>query len=264
MSEQTLQFTLRQCWHEVTRPKALVATLVIGFVIGLSGPFGTFETMQPAFRVFYWLLVALCTFCVGWMNALLIAVYSPLHKLGMFQSFAIAGLIGGIPIFLTVQLIALLLGIGSSSSWSELGILLIYCTAINVCICVMIAWFSSGDEQAEDKAAAVGTAPPALLKRLPIGSRGQLSHLSMQDHYVEVFTDKGSALVLMRLADAIAETRPLAGVQIHRSHWVALEGVASTRRARDRHIVVMKNGDELPISRSALARARDAGLLPGT
>lgn len=262
MSEPTLQFTLRQWWHEVTRPKALVATLVIGFVVGLSGPFGTFETMQPGFRVFYWLLVAFGTFCVGWLNALFIAVYSPLHKLGVFQSFAIAGLIGGVPIFLTVQLIALLLGIGSSNSWSELGILLGYCTVINVCICVLVAWFSSGDGQEEDLAGAAANTPPALLKRLPIASRGQLSHLSMQDHYVEVFTDKGSALVLMRLADAILETRPLSGVRIHRSHWVAFESVASTRRERDRHIVVMKNGDELPISRSALARARDAGLLP--
>ena len=101
-----------------------------------------------------------------------------------------------------------------------------------------------------------------LLKRLPIELRGNLSHLSMQDHYVDIVTDKGSKLVLLRLADAIAETEPVPGLQIHRSHWVAPGcGCPHPPCEGDRHFVELKDGAVLPISRSSLPAAREAGLV---
>ncbi|EBV3599940.1 LytTR family transcriptional regulator, partial [Salmonella enterica subsp. enterica serovar Virchow] len=90
--------------------------------------------------------------------------------------------------------------------------------------------------------------------------RGQLTHLSMQDHYVDVRTDNGGAMVLMRLSDAIAETRGVEGLQIHRSHWVALGAVQKAIRRGGRPYVIMKDGTELPVSRSYLDTVRSAGL----
>src|SRR5690606_17132350 len=69
---------------------------------------------------------------------------------------------------------------------------------------------------------------PAVLNRLPHHLRGRLIYMSMQDHYVDVHTDRGNALVLMRLGDAIAETGATPGLQIHRSHWVALDAVRAS------------------------------------
>ena len=60
---------------------------------------------------------------------------------------------------------------------------------------------------------------PAIEQRLPLAKRGPVVRMSMQDHYVELTTAHGSELVLLRMADAVAEADP-AGLRIHRSHWV--------------------------------------------
>ena len=67
----------------------------------------------------------------------------------------------------------------------------------------------------------------------------------------------------MRLADAIAETGDTAGLQVHRSHWVALDQVRGVRREGDRAILSMAHGPDIPASRSNIAALKEAGLLPG-
>nr|WP_282558860.1 LytTR family DNA-binding domain-containing protein [Devosia litorisediminis] len=92
--------------------------------------------------------------------------------------------------------------------------------------------------------------------------RGRLLHLAVADHYVDVTTDKGHELVLMRLSDAIAETAPQPGLQVHRSHWVALNGVKRGLRQSGKPMLELENGTLVPVSRSYLPAARAAGLLP--
>ena len=65
---------------------------------------------------------------------------------------------------------------------------------------------------------------------MPLPQRGGLLALSVEDHYVDIVTDKGKTLVLMRLADAMKETGSVAGLQIHRSHWVARGAVIKAHR----------------------------------
>lgn len=260
MTDRSLQFTLREWWQFVSSPKAVVVVAAAGLVLGLSGPFGTYEAMHPLARVVYWVLIAFVTFGVGLLNARLVAEHTPARKLGVLPAYAVAGLVGGIPIFLVVELVNLVGSIGEPESWQSRGILFAYCTAINFCICMLVAWLAGS--AAATGNTEVANAAPRLLKRLPIELRGPLSHLSMQDHYVDVVTDRGNKLVLMRLADAISETEPVSGLQVHRSHWIALDAVARTRREKERYVVEMKNGAVLPISRSCLPAAREAGLLP--
>jgi DNA-binding LytR/AlgR family response regulator len=78
----------------------------------------------------------------------------------------------------------------------------------------------------------------------------------MADHYVEIHTDKGKSLILMRLSDAIAETEGVDGVRIHRSHWVAKQAISAVRRVDGRVVVQLATGDMLPVSRSYLAAVR--------
>ena len=111
-------------------------------------------------------------------------------------------------------------------------------------------------------AAAGGTAPPALLDRLPLDKRGALVSLSVEDHYVRVRTTRGEAMVLMRLGDAIREAAPVAGLRVHRSHWVAREAVRAVRREGDRAVLQMTAGGDIPASRSHIPALREAGLLP--
>ena len=99
---------------------------------------------------------------------------------------------------------------------------------------------------------------PVLTKRLPVQLKeGQIMALKSEDHYVRVYTDIGSALLLMRLSDAIAETEPLDGLQTHRSWWVARSAVKSViRKTRSAELVL--DGAELtvPVSRTGLQKLK--------
>jgi hypothetical protein len=102
---------------------------------------------------------------------------------------------------------------------------------------------------------------PAILRRLPRPERGRLLALSAQDHYTQVATDRGRALVLIRLSDAIAEASPAPGLRVHRSHWVALDAVAGARRTGDRAMLLLTDGAEIPVSRANMPAAKAAGLV---
>jgi len=98
-------------------------------------------------------------------------------------------------------------------------------------------------------------------RRLPLEKRGCLIRLEAQDHYLNVVTKAGSALLLMRLQDAVEALAGLQGLQVHRSHWVALSAVAAHRRDKGRDFLVLTNGDEVPISRSFRPDVKAAGLI---
>ena len=107
------------------------------------------------------------------------------------------------------------------------------------------------------------SAPPPLLERIAFGKRAALVSLTVEDHYVRIATVKGEEIVLMRLADAISETAPVKGLQVHRSHWVALNKVSAARREGDRAILTMTNGAEIPVSRRYVPDIKAVGLLAG-
>jgi DNA-binding LytR/AlgR family response regulator len=103
---------------------------------------------------------------------------------------------------------------------------------------------------------------PALVARLPLHKRGRLVSVSVQDHYVDVTTTKGRDVLLMRFGDAMAETQPVPGLQVHRSHWVALDQITAVRRKGDAAVLTLQHGPDIPVSRAFVPRLRDAGLLP--
>ena len=105
-------------------------------------------------------------------------------------------------------------------------------------------------------------APPALIKRLKPALRDKTIYaLEAQDHYVRVITSGGEDLILMRLSDAIAEIRPLAGLSPHRSWWVAEKGAKSVIRQAGKAIITLHTGENTPVSRNCLKTLRAAGWL---
>lgn len=92
----------------------------------------------------------------------------------------------------------------------------------------------------------------ALAARLPLDVRGRLVCLEMEDHYVRVHTDRGSALVLLRLSDAIAEAHPVQGRQVHRSWWVSDEAVEGFERVGRAGALRLSNGARAPVSQRYL------------
>jgi LytTr DNA-binding domain len=108
------------------------------------------------------------------------------------------------------------------------------------------------------KTTDVGVAQPtnvtsgqALRAKLPANVRhAAILALSAEDHYVRVRTDRGEALILINLANAIAALGENAGMRIHRSHWVSRQLVEGAAMHGSRHGLRVNDNTVLPVSRS--------------
>lgn len=249
-----LHFTLRRMRDLFRRPVTLVTMIAVVIALGVSGPFGTYERFAIGPRFAYWAVVVFATFSAGYFcGTLATRLLAPNSDYYVFVP--VAGVSSGIAATLVVLAVNALAYPGYVTGVGEAGVLALSCIAISTGIAAVFATFRTSFRSEPSRRT------PRLLTRLPVTERGELVSLSVSDHYVEVVTTKGKTLLLMRLSDAIAETEGAAGVQIHRSHWVALDRVARVRRGGGRVTVETSAGDRLPVSRGFLSAVRNAGLI---
>jgi hypothetical protein len=110
------------------------------------------------------------------------------------------------------------------------------------------------------QAQVAAAAPPKFLERLPVRLRGaEIWAVEAEDHYLRLHTSKGQDLILMRLADAVAELEGVEGAQVHRSWWVARDAIADARRGDGRATLKLKDGAEVPVSRTYARLLRERG-----
>lgn len=104
------------------------------------------------------------------------------------------------------------------------------------------------------------TPPARFPDRLPPKLKGAaLRAVEAEDHYLRVHTDRGSDLILMRMADALKELEGLEGAQTHRSWWVARGAVVSVSRGDGRAVLTLDGGLRVPVSRRHARALRAAG-----
>lgn len=120
---------------------------------------------------------------------------------------------------------------------------------------------SLADDPADGRVDGSGESPP-LRTILSPAFRGPILALQSEDHYVRVHGEKDSELLLMRLRDAIAQMHGVNGMQVHRSWWVAQDGIARTERSGRSWGIVLKNGTVAPVARDTMPRLQASGLLP--
>ena len=254
VSNSPLQLAMREMHREFQRPVLWVALAGVGVVLAMAGAFGTAEVLRPVPLVLYWVAVVVLTYgagalTVGILRRMLTRAPHALRLVltGLGAGLIVSVVVGGINMAL--------FGVG----WAEGAAALQFAAStIGVAFVVTIVLeFAFAQAQGSETAD-----PPALLTRLPLEKRGRLVSLSAVDHYVEVTTTKGTELVLMRLADAISETHPTQGLQIHRSHWVAHDHVRAVKRGSGKATITLSDGRTLPVSRSNLPSLKEYGLLP--
>ena len=102
---------------------------------------------------------------------------------------------------------------------------------------------------------------PRVVLRLGPEMQGRLIAMTVRDHYVDIYTDKGRASLLMRFADAMEETGAEPGDQIHRSHWVAWWAVKGVERSPGKLWVRLCPELRLPVSRTYRDRLVARGLI---
>lgn len=238
-----MQLTLR----EMERYRApLLVWLTVSIVAGVAGPFGTLEAMGVVGRLAYWSGVASGSVALGF------GTFSLAQRFGFIGQCAVWA---GMVVLLSAALHAInsvvFAGWGGLADWAYLAAIV----GMVVAAVKVMVWGLASPKNAQTKAPQ---ADP-FMARLPFDVRGNLVRIEAQDHYLNVVTQRGTALILMRLGDAIGEVA-VGGLQVHRSHWVALNGVTRHRRDKGRDVLVMSDGVEVPVSRSFRGAAQEAGL----
>lgn len=95
-----------------------------------------------------------------------------------------------------------------------------------------------------------------LMDQLPPKIGNNIVSMHAEDHYIRVVTDKGAALILMRLRDAITAMDVASGMQVHRSHWIATASSPVLKRQNGKHILELNDGRTVPVSRHYLRAVR--------
>jgi len=257
-----VRFTLRELQDVYRAPRNLAVLAIVSVVLGLAGPFGTYADFAIGPRLAYWTAIVFATFAIGLGATILLSALLRRWIANPVVCAGLAGVFAGAPVTAAVMAINLL-AYGPRETLPPLP-LLGYCAAISGGVALTLALFAPwrlGEAELGPLPVADADGPPPILDRVPPGRRGALLALSVSDHYVDVITERGTTLVLMRLGDAMRETGGIEGLQIHRSHWVARAAVVRSVREEGRVMLELSNGQRLPVSRGALPAVRAAGLL---
>ncbi len=256
-------FTMREIDVVFDPERKLFLYFGVAFMAIAVGPFGTYEAMGLWDRTVFWTLDV--------MGGMVIIV-PVLHV--FYHSRLMAGLPSQVRFGLGVALgalpaagfITLLYGtIGADLQISTpFPVLYIEVTVFSTLLLLteFILWpmvFGTPEPQpavvtTPSESVPVSKSPvPALLTRLAVEHRdAAIISISMQDHYAEVTTTVGTALILMRLNDAIDLLEGYPGARIQRSHWVAKDFVTGIERSGRRVEVRLQDGRTLPIGATYL------------
>ena len=96
-----------------------------------------------------------------------------------------------------------------------------------------------------------------LLSNMPLEKRGQLLCLEIDDHYLNIHTDKGNHLVLMRFKDALVLVKDYPGIQTHRSWWVAESAITGSMKEGRKLMLKLSNNLTVPVSKNYLDAVKD-------
>lgn len=239
-------------WRAAAGPAGLA--VAVGLFLAFVGAFGTAEVpLLPRYGLFV-VLSLICALLV-WGAITLADRISALEGRPWLRRAAIAAMLTpttGLAVWAVVGLV--------QPGGPRLQALPVYlATALGMTLAMSaLSWAIF--RRPAPRAASGEPAAPRFLERLPTNLKGAaLYAVEAEDHYVRVHTDRGSPLILLRLADAVAELDGIEGARVHRSWWVAKSAVADTTRRGAAVELKLKNGASAPVSRNQVAVLRRAG-----
>lgn len=267
-----LRTLVKQVGERVASPSTLSLWALLSVILGLTGPFGTYDAMDTLPRLLFWSGVISLSIVI----ALALNVIADQFLASLRPALRAATQIVAFATILT----PLLLWIGGRVAGPALAstmsrgetFVAVLATAMSVTVIRNVLY--PGEAEAEAPPAPRPLAPgpdpvaaaPRLIARLPADLQTRaVQRLSVRDHYVEVYLADGAMhRLLMRFADAVAEMEGVDGFCTHRSHWVARAAVAEARRVKGRDELILTDGTRIPVSRTYRPNVVQAGFLePG-
>ncbi|WP_395624150.1 LytTR family DNA-binding domain-containing protein [Sphingomonas daechungensis] len=249
-----MQLAMRE-WRQMGKWRGPISAFAIGAPLGVTGPFGSQTALAPAVKYAFWMVVAL----VGFGAAAAAGRVLSSAALGGKQATRIVAIAAASAVPMTFFVAWAMGVVRPGRAFSPLQLLGLY--PYVALVQLLIAWLTSPDNWMSaaapvEQPAAAPEYPPEFVSKLPPALRRDILALEAEDHYVRVHTLHGSALVLMRLADAAALIDSRLGLRVHRSWWVAKDGVRVLERTSGRAIARLVDDTVVPISRAHLSAAR--------
>jgi len=245
----------------------LLAMVMLGLLIGLLGPFGTFDN-PPAVRMLSWSIWLVAGYLFFRPTGVVAGWLCEATGLPRFAGRLIALVVASVPVTLIVIMM-----VGRMSFVDALRSPGFWTMYLYICVISAVASISMAAlfrrRTPEDGAAGVPAEPVAETEApveaapalpLPPGF-GPVRALRGEDHYVRVIGDGREELILMRMRDAVERLGLTEGLRIHRSWWVAKDAVAAVRREGRTAVVILTSGHEATVARDMMPQLRGAGWL---
>lgn len=246
----------------------IAVMLGVGAALAILGPFGSFAMGPLATRLAYWIPAALG----GWLifRPTTVLAGRAAQRLDFPEAVGhVAGvLVAAAPMTLFIR------WLNNENPANRLPFetwlqLYVQIAVIGAVVTLLFALLSRPRVAAEpvlppssDPVPAPVSAPASpFLERLPPHIRADLVALEMEDHYVRAHSPGASALILLRMRDAVAELDGVEGMRVHRSWWVARDAVEKVVQDRRNVRFLIRGGLEVPAARAGIPALRAAGWL---
>jgi hypothetical protein len=262
---------MRGFWDEWRRdlrsPVPYVVWLVLTVLVGLAGPFGTYDAMDLPAR----LELSAVVLALG-------ILYGTAVRALVHGALGLRSLRRGSPLIATLLAITIAPLAGPIFSALPLPVVVEPPPPLDIAVFVFLTSLGVGAYRAatgslpgeararpetvgeREPGAPEADPAPRIWQRLPEEKRAPLVAMSVRDHYVDVVTEAGRASLLMRLSDAIREAETVEGARVHRSHWVAWRAVEGVELSATRMSLVLRGGTRVPVSRSYRAEVEARGI----
>ena len=250
-----MQLAMRE-WRRWGKLRGLIGAVAIGLLLGVMGPFGSQTAYTTAVKYTFWMVVSLA----GFGAAVAAERLLPFASSGRRTASRLIAVAAASAVPLTFYVAWTIGVVQPGRSFSPVQLLVLY--PFVALVQLFIARVVSPAEpvpstELEEQPDAAPAYPAEFLSKLPPALRRDIIALEAEDHYLRVHTIHGSALVLMRLADAATMIDSRLGLRVHRSWWVARDGVRSLDGKSTRALVRLIDGRAVPVSRTYLPAARE-------
>ncbi|MGR3659964.1 MAG: LytTR family DNA-binding domain-containing protein [Paracoccaceae bacterium] len=239
---------LKEYVARIFSPLQVFVVLVVVCFLTIAGPFGTYEGMSVFERAIYWGLMVVSAILLVTAIKMLVTRFFP--KLEFWQYG------------LTISTIFTLIYSPFVVIWEHtmpgrdhvhfVPVWMTFLIVFAVSMAMVQIRFLLLPQR--EKKTRRGKKRARLFGRFDDRSVKQIYRMTVRDHYVDVFTDRGTETLLMRFSDAIAELDGIRGSQVHRSHWVACNAMVSLDRENGKYMLLIKDGGKVPVSRSHRAK----------
>ncbi len=251
----------------------LLVMALIGLVFGFLGPFGTYA-MPVAMRLAYWVGFIIVGYAIfrpvsisaGWLRESI--------GIPVWTAELMATAVAALPLTFLIGFAISGMRFDPDVLGDRFVLLYLQCAAIGFGIFLFMRLLFGAEEAGEHvsddrlepdqpkKEPVKQTVKPVqtqLHDRLSPGFSSPIIALGVEDHYVRVHSAERSEMLLLRLSDAIRETKPLEGMQVHRSWWVSRDAIVTSKREGRNLRLSLSGGLEVPVSRAYVTKLKQTG-----